>query len=330
MVTATKKEALQKKITKDELKLHKGRKPKSLLYNRSDTLSFWIMCAPCIIWTLIFCYGPMVGIVLAFKDFNYAKGMFGSDWVGLRNFKFLIESQDMAVVFRNTILYNVVFIILGLVVNLCVAILLDQVRSKLVLKTTQTMMFLPYFISWVVVSYMTTTILDYDNGALNRILMALGLEKTQWYMNPKPWPILLWVVNTWKGLGYGCLVYYGAIINIDSSIYEAAKIDGCNEWKRITKIVLPMLRPTIVIMLVLSVGGILSADFGLFYYIPDDQGLLRSTTDVIDTYLFRAMMFTGDMSTGAAIGLFRSAVTFILVIGANWCAKKLDPSYRVF
>lgn len=298
--------------------------------NKKDTAAFFVLCAPCIIWTLIFCYGPMFGLIIAFKDFNYAKGMFGSEWVGLKNFEFLFKSSDAFVIFRNTLGYNVVFIFSGLVVGLAVAILLDQIRARWMLKTAQTMMFLPYFISWVVVGYMVTTVLDYDKGLANQIRIMFGLEKAQWYMEPKYWPVILWLSNTWKGLGYGSLVYYGSIINIDSSIYEAAKIDGCNEWKRITRIVLPMLRSTIVIMLVLSVGGILASDFGLFYYVPNDQGLLRSVTDVIDTYLYRAMRVTGDMSTSTAIGLFRSVITMILVVGANQIAKKIDPNYSVF
>ena len=277
-----------------------------------------------------FCYIPMFGIIIAFKDFDYAKGIFGSEWCGIDNFLYIFKSNDIYRILRNTILYNATFIIVGAVAAISIALMLDSIKSKLFIKFTQTTIFLPYFISWVVVAFVTQQMFSLNNGAMNSLIEFFGGEKFAWYTNTAPWPVILVLANLWKQVGFNTIVYYGAILGIDSSIYEAARIDGANARQIITKITLPLLKPTIMILLIMSIGSILRADFGLFYYLPNNQGPLYPVTDVIDTYIYRALKVSGDLTGSSAASFVQSVVGLILVLITNKITKKLDPENALF
>ena len=295
-----------------------------------STISLSFLTLPAIIWFIVFCYIPMFGIIIAFKDFDYAKGILGSDWCGFDNFVYLFKSNDAYRILRNTILYNATFIIVGTFAAIGVALMLDSVKSKTLIKFTQTTIFLPHFISWVVVAFVTQQMFALNNGAINTLIEFFGGDKIPWYTNIKPWPCILVIANLWKTIGFNTIVYYGAILGIDSSIYEAARIDGANSRQVITKITLPMLKPTIVILFIMSIGTILRADFGLFYYLPNNQGPLYPVTDVIDTYIYRALKVSGDLTGSSAASFVQSVVGLVLVLVANKITKKLDPDNALF
>ena len=295
-----------------------------------STLSLGTLTIPAVIWFIVFCYIPMFGIIIAFKDFDYAKGIFGSEWCGIDNFLYIFKSNDIYRILRNTILYNATFIIVGAVAAISIALMLDSIKSKLFIKFTQTTIFLPYFISWVVVAFVTQQMFSLNNGAMNSLIEFFGGEKFAWYTNTAPWPVILVLANLWKQVGFNTIVYYGAILGIDSSIYEAARIDGANARQIITKITLPLLKPTIMILLIMSIGSILRADFGLFYYLPNNQGPLYPVTDVIDTYIYRALKVSGDLTGSSAASFVQSVVGLILVLITNKITKKLDPENALF
>ncbi len=273
---------------------------------------------------------PLPGLVLAFKKYNAKKGIFGSKNVGFKNFKYLFATKDAFVITRNTILYNVVFIIVNTVLAVFVAILLAEMTSKLK-KTYQIIILLPFMISMVIVSYLVFGFLSNDNGFLNNtILKALGKEPVQWYMQKQYWPFILVFVNAWKVIGYNCIIYLSTILGIDRSIYESASIDGAGKWTQIAKITIPLLKPTIIMMTLLAVGRIFYSDFGLFYQVPQNQGALFSVTNTIDTYVYRGLLELGDMSMASAAGLYQSVVGFICILAANLIVRKLDPESALF
>ena len=273
---------------------------------------------------------PLPGLVLAFKKYNAKKGIFGSKNVGFKNFKYLFATKDAFVITRNTIFYNVVFIIVNTVLAVFVAILLAEMTSKLK-KTYQIIILLPFMISMVIVSYLVFGFLSNDNGFLNNtILKALGKEPVQWYMQKQYWPFILVFVNAWKVIGYNCIIYLSTILGIDRSIYESASIDGAGKWTQIAKITIPLLKPTIIMMTLLAVGRIFYSDFGLFYQVPQNQGALFSVTNTIDTYVYRGLLELGDMSMASAAGLYQSVVGFICILAANLIVRKLDPESALF
>ena len=273
---------------------------------------------------------PLPGLVLAFKKYNAKKGIFGSANVGFKNFKYLFATKDAFVITRNTILYNVVFIIVNTVLAVFVAILLAEMTSKLK-KIYQIIILLPFMISMVIVSYLVFGFLSNDNGFLNNtILKALGKEPVQWYMQKQYWPFILVFVNAWKVIGYNCIIYLSTILGIDRSIYESASIDGAGKWTQIAKITIPLLKPTIIMMTLLAVGRIFYSDFGLFYQVPQNQGALFSVTNTIDTYVYRGLLELGDMSMASAAGLYQSVVGFICILAANLIVRKLDPESALF
>ena len=273
---------------------------------------------------------PLPGLVLAFKKYNAKKGIFGSKNVGFKNFKYLFATKDAFVITRNTILYNVVFIIVNTVLAVFVAILLAEMTSKLK-KIYQIIILLPFMISMVIVSYLVFGFLSNDNGFLNNtILKALGKEPVQWYMQKQYWPFILVFVNAWKVIGYNCIIYLSTILGIDRSIYESASIDGAGKWTQIAKITIPLLKPTIIMMTLLAVGRIFYSDFGLFYQVPQNQGALFSVTNTIDTYVYRGLLELGDMSMASAAGLYQSVVGFICILAANLIVRKLDPESALF
>ena len=288
------------------------------------------MCVPAIVFFFVFSYMPMPGAYIAFTNFQYNKGIWASPFVGMQNFKFLFQSGQLGLLLRNTILYNLAFIVLGNVLQLTFAILLNEVQSKRYKKVTQSMMFLPYFISDVLVSLLVYNLLNYDYGFISNLVRALGGEMPKVYQMAGAWPIIIVLVNLWKGTGYGTVVYFAAITGMDSSMLEAAQIDGANGFQRIRYIILPTLKPTVVILFLFAIGGILKGNFGLFYNLVGNNSMLFNTTDIIETYVYRSMMNSFNFSQSSAVGLFQSVVGFFIVIGANAFVKKLDPDYALF
>jgi len=290
-----------------------------------DNISFILMFLPTYILLFMFAYLPMGGIIIAFKDYNYADGIFGSRWNGFDNFKYFFTSNDATMLVRNTVLYNVVFIALGMVCAVGLAVILNEVTSKIALKYYQTTMILPYFMSWVIVAYIFYVFLDPNYGILNKTF-NLGIS---WYTEKAYWPFILVFANIWKKIGMDSIIYYAALMGIDPSLYEAATIDGASRWQQHKAITIPELRSVMAILLILSVGGIFRGDFGLFYQLPMNVGILYPVTDVLDTYVYRGLT-SGDFGANAAIGLFQSVVGLIIVLASNAIVKKLDEDSAMF
>lgn len=289
-----------------------------------------LMLLPAIIYVILFNYIPMGGIVLAFKKYNYIDGIFKSPWNGLENFKFFFNSGQAFTVTKNTLLYNAAFIIINNVLQLTVAILLVEIKNKYFVKAAQSIMFLPYFISWVVVSVISFNFLSYDYGFVNKAITFFGGEKINIYSISQIWPAIIIFFNAWKNVGYGSILYLASIMGIDTSIYEAAEIDGASKVQRIFKITIPMVRPTIIVLVLLAVGGIFKGNFDLFYNLVGSNGILYDATDVIDTYTFRALIYNNDIGMSAASGFFQSALCFITVIIANKLVSLYDKDYTLF
>ncbi|EIA20596.1 binding--dependent transport system inner membrane component family protein [Listeria fleischmannii 1991] len=297
--------------------------------------AFLAMCLPGFIWLIIFFYIPVLGNVVAFKDFHYAAGGFieslkESPWVGFDNFKFLFSSDNAYLITRNTVLYNVAFIVLGLIVAVMIAIIMSELRSKKLIKVYQTSMLLPYFLSWVVISYFVYAFLSPDKGLLNSLIVANGGEAISWYTEPKYWPYILIFMGIWKGVGYNSIIYFATIMGIDPTYYEAAQMDGASKWQQVKNVTLPQLVPLITILSILAVGNIFRADFGLFYQIPRNSGALYEVTSVLDTYIYNGLTSTGDIGMAAAAGLYQSLVGFVLVVGTNLIVRKFDPESALF
>ena len=291
---------------------------------------YLLMLLPAVLYTLVFAYYPMTGIVMAFKKYSYTGGIWGSPWNGLQNFKFFFQSGQAGIVTRNTVLYNLLFIVVGTFTQVAVAIFLTEIHGKRFRKISQSMMFLPYFISWVIVGVMAFNIFSSDYGFLNRLITAFGGKKVQFYTTPKAWPFILLFFNVWKGIGYGSVMYLAAIMGIDTSVYEAATIDGANVFQRIFKITIPMIMPTMMILLLMSIGGIFKGNFDMFYNLVGSNGLLYNYTDVIDTLAMRALLTSNDFGMSAAIGLFQSVLCLITVTIANKLVGLYDRDYALF
>ncbi len=299
-------------------------KPKIRMLQR-DNISLTIMLIPAIVLFLLFAYFPMFGLILAFKDYKYTLGIMGSEWVGLKNFKYFFTSQDAWILTRNTLGYNIVFIVANVFAGVTVALLLYKVTSRARIKYYQTTMLLPHFMSWIVVGYIVYAFLDPSYGVLNK---AFNLD-INWYTKLECWPFILVISNIWKGVGMECIYYYATLISVDPTLFEAAKIDGATEWQTTRYIKIPELRSVIAIMVILAVGKIFRGDFGLFYQIPMDVGALYPVTDVIDTYLFRGLR-SGDIGVTTAVGLFQSVVGLITVLVSNYIVKKIDADSAMF
>lgn len=302
----------------------------SLWKNTWRHRSLLLLCLPGILFFLIFSYLPMFGIVIAFQDFNVVKGFFGSKFVGLRNFKFFFQSPSAPKVIFNTLYLNTLFIITGLIMSLTIAITLSEVKGKVFKKITQSIAILPHFMSWTIVAMMLTIFLSSSNGVVNKMIEALGGESISFYTTPGVWPAILVILKAWQGAGFGSIVYLAAIMGIDQEIYEAAAIDGATKLKTIFHITLPMLKSTIVILLIMNVGKIFNGDFGMVYALVGSNSVLYPTTDIIDTYVYRSLMELGDMGMSAAVGLSQSIVGFILVMITNKIANKLSPESALF
>ncbi|MBW4841456.1 MAG: ABC transporter permease subunit [Paenibacillaceae bacterium] len=294
-------------------------------------LPLLLLAVPGLLYFILNSYIPMAGVFIAFKNIDYAKGIFRSDWIGFDNFRFLFQTSDAWIMTRNTLLYNVAFIVFGTIFSILIAIFMSELIGKAYSKLFQSGLVLPNLISMVVLSYLVFAFLNADSGFINHsILRPLGLPEINWYSEPKYWPYLLVIIQMWKTAGYGSIVYIAFIAGIDKSIYEAAKIDGAGKLKQIWTITLPLLKPTVVILTLMSVGRIFNSDFGLFYQVPMNAGALYSTTQTIDTYVYRALMQVNDIGMSAAAGLYQSLVGFGLVMLANAIVKKLDADNALF
>jgi len=294
-------------------------------------IPLYIMALPAVTYLIINNYMPLYGMQLAFRELDYSKGVFRGDFVGLRNFKFLFATSDAWIMTRNTILYNLLFIVVGMVFGLTVAILFNEVRNKMARKVYQSAVLIPYFMSMVIVSYLAYSYLSSETGFINNTLLKLfGKEAVAWYSEPKYWPYILTFVNIWKGMGYSLLMYTARLLAIDASYYEAATVDGATKWQKVRYITLPMLRPVIIMMTMLSIGRIFYSDFGLFYQIPMGSQSLYSVTTTIDVYSYRALMKLGDITMSSATGVYQSAVGFVLILTANTLMRKFSKDDALF
>ncbi|SHK67411.1 carbohydrate ABC transporter membrane protein 1, CUT1 family (TC 3.A.1.1.-) [Anaerocolumna jejuensis DSM 15929] len=319
---------LMAEIKKEQVNLTINRKSKWRTFRDNFELS--VMLIPGILFFLIFSYIPMFGVIIAFKDYRNNLGILGSKWVGLRNFKFFFTSQDAWRIARNTIGYGLVFIILGIVCSVTIAILLYEIKNKFALKFYQTTMILPHFLSWVIVGYITYILLEPNMGILNQILQFFGMKSIDWYLEPKYWVVILPLVNVWKTVGLSCIMYYAALMGIDEQLFEAATVDGASKWKQVKYITIPSLVPLMTVLTILHVGNIIKGDFGLFYNIPRNVGLLYPTTDIIDTYIYRGLQTGDDIGITTAVGLFQSFVGLVMVVATNKIVKKISPENSLF
>jgi len=269
-------------------------------------------------------YMPLPGITVAFRQFNARLGIYGSPFVGFKNFEYLFITQDAWIITRNTILYNAAFIVVNTVLAIFLAVILSEMRGKMK-NFFQSSILLPNMISAVIIGYIVFGFLSVDNGFLNNTVLPLfGIDPVRWYSEPGRWPFILILVNAWRGVGYTTIIYLATLMGIDRSYYESAMIDGANKWNQFLYITLPLLKPTIIMLTLLAIGRIFYADFGLFYQVPMNSGALFSTTNVIDTYVFRGLIQLGNISMSAAAGLYQSVVGFILVLTANMLVRRFD------
>lgn len=304
---------------------------KSFRVNARKWLPVYLMMAPALLYLLVNNYFPLAGLVIAFKNVNFSTGIFNSPWCGMDNFKFLFTTRDAFVITRNTLLYNFAFIIVNTCMGVLIAILISEIRGKKAKTIYQSSVLLPFLMSYVIVSYIVFAFLSGDNGMFNKsILPALGMDPINWYANPKYWPIILVLVNCWKSVGYGTLIYIAAIAGIDSSFYEAAALDGATKMQQIRKITLPALLPSIITLTLLSIGRIFYSDFSLFYQVPMNSGMLYATTQTIDTYVYRGLLTLGNVGMSSAAGFYQSCVGFVLVVGSNLIVKKISPDNALF
>lgn len=301
------------------------------------TLVLLTMVAPVAIWLLLLRYLPMGGIVLAFKNYkvnprnpSFISNLLSSKWVGFKNFEFLFKTDSAWVMIRNTLAYNIVFIVLGVIIPVAFAIMMNEITRKFFKKAYQTMMFFPYFLSWVVVSYFLNAFLDAQYGMIPAMQEAAGHARTSWYTTPGPWPFILTFANLWKNVGYSTVLYLAAITGIDTNQYEAAAMDGATKWQQVLHVTIPHLRTMIAILFIMNVGKIFASDFGLFYNVPMQNGALFSVTQTIDTYVYRAYMATGDPGQSSAAGLLQNVLGFFCILTANGIVKKIDSESSLF
>jgi len=289
------------------------------------------MLLPGAVALLLFSYVPMAGIIIAFKNINYAKGILGSDWIGFKNFEFFLKTPDAWLITRNAILYNGAFIVLGTVAAVGVAVLLDGLRTKKTSRFYQGVMFLTYFFSWIVISTLVFSFLSTDLGYFNKVLFpALGITTVNWYIEPVYWPFIIVFTNLWKYTGYGSVVYLAAIAGIDQNCFEAAALDGASRWQTVRHVMIPLISYLIIIQVMLQIGRLFYSDFGLFYQVPQNMGPLFKATNVIDTYVYRTLINVGDIGMSAAAGLYQSAVGFVLVLASNLVVRRIDPEKSLF
>ena len=287
------------------------------------------MLLPALLYVVIFSYIPMFGITIAFKDYNYNGGILGSPWCGFKNFEYLKISGKLWALTRNTLLYNLALIVFGIIFEVGFAVMLSEITKKTFKKVTQAFMFLPYFISWVVVSTIMLNIFG-QNGVLSNVLAHFGIEDFSIYQQIRQWPVIMVAIRIWKQTGYGTVVYLAAIAGLSQEMFEAASIDGASIWQKIRYITIPGLKPTIFIMFLLSVGNIFRGDFGMFYQLVGNNQLLLETSDVIDTFVYRSLITSPNIGMSAAAGFYQSVLCFVTIVSVNWLVKKVDPDYTLF
>ena len=294
-------------------------------------LPIYLLALPGIIYMICNNYLPMFGIVIAFKKLNFAKGILASPWCGLKNFEFLFKSSTAFTMIRNTICYNVLWLILGHVLAIASAIVLNEITNRFRARFYQSVILLPYLMSWVVVSYLVFAFLSADTGMFNNsILKPLGIAPVNWYSESKYWPFILTFVNHWKNNGYTMIVYFASIVGISQDYYEAAMLDGATKWQQIKHITIPQLVPTIITLMILSVGRIFASDFGLFYQIPRNTGALYNATQTIDVYVYNALMQRSDYGMASAASVFQSIVGFLMVMVTNAIVRKVSRENAMF
>lgn len=304
---------------------------KSLAEHFKKYYQLWGLALPGIILTLLFAYIPMTGLIIIFKNYNFKDGIFGSPWVGFKNFEFFFSNFDKAWrATQNTIIFNLCYTLFGTVASVALAIMFNEIRHKKYLKVTQSLSIMPYFISWVVAGGILRALLNYDSGTINNLLASIGLDRIDFYNDPQYWRVILTLCNIWKGSGYSAIIYFSTISGFDTSLYESAEVDGANLWQKIKFITLPLLKPTIIILFLLSIGKILSGDLTMMMSITNLTPMLLKTTDIIDTYVYRSVIGMGDFVMGSAVGLYQSIFGFILVIFSNWLVGKFDKDYQLF
>ncbi|MGE5550912.1 MAG: ABC transporter permease [Bacteroidota bacterium] len=309
---------------------------RGFFYELKKNKTLFFMLLPGMIVLLLNHYLPLFGVIIAFKDFkflgiNFFDSLLKSDWVGFTNFKYLFSSADAFVITRNTVLYNTAFIFLGLVAAVALAVAFSEMRFRRVARVFQGAMFLPHFLSWVVASHLFYAFLSYDQGFINRTLLPLlGLKPFAWYTDLRPWPFIIVFLNLWKWAGFNCVIYLAAILGLEPEHFEAATIDGANKWQQITKITIPQLVPLMITLTLLNIGQIFRADFGLFFHIPRNSGLLFPVTNVIDTYVYNTLLHSGDIGMSSAAGLYQAAVGFVLVLVTNLVVRKRHSEHALF
>jgi len=313
-----------------ELSQLKRQIPRSVNRFRKS-LPLFLMMLPGLVYLIINNYLPMFGLVIAFKNIDFRKGILGSDWAGLENFRYLFATSDALLITRNTVLYNLLFIVLGLIISVSFAIFLNEIKNKFYLRLYQSLIMLPALISMVLVAYLVYSALSANSGFINMtILPMLGIEPVAWYAEPKYWPFILTLVHIWKGTGMSCIIYLATIVGISPEYFEAARLDGANKWQQIKNITLPFLKPVIIMLLILSMGRIFSSDFGLFYQVPMNSGQLYNTTTTIDVYVFKGLIQLGDIGMSSAAGFYQSIVGFFMVIVSNAIIRKVERESSLF
>lgn len=299
--------------------------------NYKRYIPLFLMMIPGLLYLLVNNYIPMIGLFIAFKNINFQLGFFESPWAGLQNFKYLFASSNAFIITRNTLLYNAAFILINTSAAITLAILLNEITRKIIMRIYQTVILLPYLFSMVIVSYLVYALLSVDNGFIDKsVLPIFGIESVSWYSEPLYWVFILPLVKLWNQAGFLCIVYLASIVGINKEYYEAAKLDGASKWKQIQLITLPLIKPVVIIMVLFSIGKIFYSDFGLFYQIPLNSGALYPTTNVIDTYVYRGLLQLGDIGMSSAAGFYQSIVGFILVLVSNLIVKKVSPENALF
>ncbi|MCI8431709.1 MAG: sugar ABC transporter permease [Lachnospiraceae bacterium] len=300
------------------------------LRDLKDNRVKWLMILPAAVVVILMCYIPMAGIVLAFKEFNYHDGIFGSPWAGFRNFEYFFRSGKAWITTRNTILYNIAFLCVNTLLQITCAILLSELAGKYFKRITQSVMFFPYFISWVVVGAFIYNMFNYEFGAVNTFLRNLGAQPLDVYSNKAVWPVILIAVSAFKNVGYGTVMYLASIVSIDGEMFEAADLDGATMWQKIRHITLPCIRPTVVILFLMAIGTIMKGDFQMFWQVTGNNPMVIEVTDVIDTYVTRSLLELQEFGMTSAAGLYQSGLSFVLVLLANYAVKKVEPEYALF
>ena len=299
-------------------------------YTPVNNFQLLTLCMIPMLLLFVFNYLPIGGIIIAFKNYRFDKGIFGSEWVGMENFSFFVHSDDFLKITWNTIYLNLLMIVFGMIAAVLLAVVLYDISSRNATKIYQTILITPNFLSWVVVGYIAYAFFNPSYGLINSFLNCMGIESVDIYSEPKAWPAILIAFSVWKNVGMDSVIYYSALMGIDSEIFEAAEIDGASRRHIVWYIMIPSLMPILTVMFILKIGSIFRADFGLFYQLTRDIGTLYSTTDVIDTYIFRTMRVIGDMGVSAAVGLMQSVVGFVMVVATNAIVKKIDPERGLF